>query len=256
MLRFSDLPHQRQHFIYEKVFSLRKEGLSYKQTIKRIVEDYNVKLALSTLSYWFNNDVKMLGGENQFEAKPSQELSYVLGVLFGDGSLSINKRKQEYRIRLETIDRDFAEKFSASVAGLLHKEKPFAVCKTTRGMYSTQIRSKQLYYFAKGLKEDFEKAKQFIEKCPLEFIQGLADSEGCTSISARITLKVRVIAAVSTNLQLLQHMKSILLSFNIASNLYLSHEAGITDSVIGKRKITRTKNLYTLSINKFSKNNS
>lgn len=248
MARFSDLLPDKQRVIYNEVLALKGQGLGYKRIIKRVQKEHDVGLALGTLSYWFNNDIKLLGGENCFELKQCPELSYALGVLFGDGCLSINQSKQEYRLRLESIDKEFVEKFSASLSELLGKEKNYAVCKTKRGMYSTQVRSKQLYHFVKSIKQDFEKVKPFIEKHPAEFIRGLADSEGCTSISAGKLFRVGVIVAVSTNFTLLAYVKELLYSFGIKSNLYLSHKKGLTDSIINERKITRTKNLYSLTI--------
>lgn len=94
MKRFSDLSSEKQTLIYDKVLELKKAGLGYKKIIKRINKENEVKLALSTLSYWFNNKIKLLGGENWFKEKPSKELSYIIGVMFGDGFISINKARR------------------------------------------------------------------------------------------------------------------------------------------------------------------
>ena len=184
MRRFSDLSSEHQLMIYKRVFALSKQGLGYKRTLNLIRAENNVKIALGTLSYWFNNDVKILGGENWFKAEPSRELSYILGVMFGDGCISFNKSKQDYQLKLESIDEEFAEKFSGPISKLLGKEKNYPVWKTKRGMYSAQIRSKKMYPFIKSVKENFEIAKPCIEEYPADFIRGLADSEGCTAISA------------------------------------------------------------------------
>ena len=184
MKRFSDLEPRQQLVIYHKVLSLNAQGLGYKRIIKMIFLEHDLRLSLSTLSYWFNNNVKMLGGENHFEALPNPYLSYVLGVLFGDGSISLDEAKQEYKVRLDAIDKEFVEKFSAYVAVLLSKEQNYAVCKTKRNLYSTQIRSKRLYHFIESAKEDFANARQIVEAHPNDFIKGLADSEGCPAVSA------------------------------------------------------------------------
>src|SRR3990167_8959790 len=129
MKTFSDLAHSEQVSLFSKVFGLKKQGLGYKRIIKRVKLEDNVRLALGTLSYWFNNDVKMIGGENYFEAKASPELSYILGVMFGDGSAICDKSNQDYYLRLHVKDKDFAEKFSEYGAKVLGKEKPFSVNK-------------------------------------------------------------------------------------------------------------------------------
>ena len=250
MQRFVDLDSNEQKKIFRLVKKLKSQGLGYKRIIKRIGAEQKVKLHLSTLSYWFNNDVKLLGGENWFEEKPSRELSYLIGVMFGDGSITHNSKKQEYIIKLEAIDKDFVKKFSHCVSAVLDRERDYPIHKNKRGpIYSTHARSKQLYYFIKCLKKDFSKAKPFIEVYPAEFIQGLADSEGCPCISASKRLSCRIGVAYSTNLPLLEYAKMLLKrEYEIISAIRLHKQAGVTDSIIGGRQITRTKDLYSLEI--------
>lgn len=251
MQRFCDIASEEQLLVYGFVLQLKREGFGYKRIMKKILNEKQVMLSLSTLSYWFNNNVRMLGGENSFRAEPSPELAYVLGTMFGDGCITRNKPKQEYCVRLDVVDKDFAEKFSSCVSKLLCKEKDYAPCKNKRGHYSIQVRSKQLYNFIKSLKDDFEKAKPFIEKYPAEFIQGLADSEGCPGIFSVKKLGCVIVVAYSTNYPLLQYVKNLLKNnFGIDSVLLLQGKAGASDSVIGGRLITRTKNVYGLRINK------
>jgi len=253
MQTFSELTAQEQQELYVQVINLKKEGFGYKRIINKIKEEQVIRLSLSTLSYWFNHKVKLLGGQNYFEPIQSSELSYVLGVMFGDGSIIFNKKRKEYVLRLEATDNDFVEKFSFNCAIILKKEKSFAVCynKSRSGhsaTYSTQVRSKQLYYFVKSLKNDFEKVKKFVEKYPAEFIRGLADSEGCPSISANIDFSCNIIVAYSTNYILLNYVKKLLEKLEILSNLRLSRRKGAADSVIQDRLIIRTMDLYSLSI--------
>jgi len=252
MLRFVDLPSQKQQEIFRKVMELRKNGLGYKRTIKRVREEENVNLCLSTLSYWFNKGVEMLGGENWFEEKPSRDLSYLIGVMFGDGSLSFNEKKQDYSVRLVAIDKDFVEKFSQCLAKVLKRKKNYAINWGARdNIYETKARSKQLYNFFKELRADFSKAKPFIEEYPAEFIQGLADSEGCPMISANKDFSCRIGVAYSTKEELLEYVKELLdRVFSIRARLYLHKKAGITDSVINGRAITRKKIVYGLNINR------
>lgn len=253
MKTFSELNHDEQVLLFSKVFDLKKQGLGYKRVIKKVKLEDNVRLALGTLSYWFNNDVKMIGGENYFEAKPSPELSYILGVMFGDGSACLYSKKQDYFLSLQVKDRDFAEKFSECGTRVLKKEKPYVVLehtpKTFSKKYLTRIRSKQLYHFVKDVKRDFEKAKPFIEEFPAEFVRGLADSEGTASVAVRYPLNLNVCVAVSTNFSLLSYVKELLArKFDIATKLVKSKNAGMSDSIIDGRLITRTKDLYALPV--------
>jgi intein-encoded DNA endonuclease-like protein len=250
MRRFVDLSPEEQRAVFEKFLGLRKEGLGYKRIIKQVKQEDNICLQLSTLSYWSNKGVELLGGKNWFEEKPSRELAYLIGVMFGDGTLSFSEKKQDYGIRLESIDLDFAEKFSHCISLILKKKKDYAVCKVTRGpIYSTHARSKQLYSFFKSLKGDFSKAKPFIEEYPSEFIQGLADSEGCPAISAGERFGCGVNVAYSSNLELLEYARWLLVErFSIRSGITLCKKKGIVDSVIDGREIRRTKSLYGLKV--------
>jgi len=92
-------------------------------------------------------------------------------------------------------------------------------------------------------------AKPFIEKYPAEFIQGLADSEGCPVIGAGKKFSCGVNVAYSTHLELLEYVRWLLSDrFSINSRVVLCKKKGIVDSVIGGRKIRRTKSLYCLKI--------
>ena len=255
MQTVSKLNPQKQQELYIQVINLKKEGFGYKRIIKKIKEEQAIRLSLSTLSYWFNHEVKLLGGQNYFEPIQSLELSYVLGVMFGDGSIIFNKKRKEYVLRLEAIDKDFVEKFSLDCASILGKESSFAVCynkprRNHSATYSVQVRSKQLYYFVKELKNDFEKVKKFVENYSAEFIQGLADSEGCPSISANVDFRCNIVVAYSTNYILLSYVKKLLEKFEIVSNLRLFKLKGAGDSVMQGRLIIRTMDLYSLSINR------
>jgi DNA endonuclease len=257
MKTFSEVDLSLQQVILRKVIELSWEDFGYKKIIQKVADDFSVKLGKGLLSYWFNNDVKLFGGQNKFEIKPSKELAYVIGVIFGDGNLFHHKSKSDYIIRLDAIDKDFVETFSSCVSKVLNKERNYVVMPTTRKsmdsiMYSTRARSKQLYYFLKELKADFEKIKPFALAYPKEFIQGLADSEGCPSLSAANKFHIGVCVAYSMNVKLLAFVCLLLKTkFAIKSNVRLARKKGVTDSIINGRPITRKNNVYSLSIGGF-----
>jgi len=242
MQTFSQLSAIQQLQVKREVSALLSEGKGYKK-IRRIFTQQGIKLSLGTLSYWCNIETKRLR-KNSFTAKPSKELAYFIGVLFGDGCASIDKKNHDYCLQLSSIDKEFVEKFSICVSKLLGKEKNYPVHRS-KHIFTANIRSKELYQFVKEIKNDFEKAKPFIESGPVEFIQGLADSEGHPTVSAAKEFKIKVTVANSANLALLQYTQDLLIKFfNIKSTSRLTKRAGVTDSVIEGRKITRTKNVY------------
>lgn len=253
MNRFFDLSQKTQQQLFAEVCHLKSEGFGYKRIRRRIREEFGVKLSLGTLSYWSHHAIKIVGGQNPFEPKPSSELAYVLGVMFGDGALSFNEKKQDYALALEAKDKDFVEKFAGCTSVLLGKEKPFCVCAAHEGLFSTKARSKRLYYFVKSIKENFEVGKPFVEAFPADFVRGLADSEGTASFSSK-TRRLCLVVAHSVNLELLKFTQELLWKkFAIQTELRRTKTAGMNDSIINGRLIVRTKDLYALSIYKFDK---
>ena len=248
MQTFSQFSTKQQLEVKKEVGKLLSEGLGYKK-IRRYFGEQGIKLSLGTLSYWCNTETKRLRN-NSFTAKPSKELAYFIGVMFGDGSATTDQKNQDYSLQLSSIDKEFVEKFSFCVSKLLGKEKNYPVHKL-KSIFGTNIRSKELYQFVKEIKNDFEKAKPFIEAEPAEFIQGLADSEGCPKISASNIFLIGVCVANSTNMPLLIYTKELLVKFGINSNINLNHKSGEQDSIIEGRLITRTKNVYALNIQNF-----
>ncbi len=175
----------------------------------------------------------------------------------GDGNLFNNKKKSDYIIRLDAIDEDFVRHFSKCVSKILSKNKSYAVTQLKHKnmdsiMYSTRARSKELFYFIKECKNDFEKTKMFVEKFPREFIQGLADSEGCPTVLANKNFKVGCIVACSVNELLLNFVCNLLeKEFLITSKVYLIHKLGKNDSIINGRIIKRKQNLFGLRLRTF-----
>ena len=257
MKSFSKIELTLQKTIFKRVFELSDQHFSYKKIIKQIAKEFDVKLNLSNLSYWFNHDVKLFGGQNHFDQKPSKELAYVFGVMFGDGNIFFHESKKDYIIGLGAIDRDFVEYFSRCISKVLNKETNYVVVRYKQKamdsfMYSARARSKELYYFIKELKEDFEKVKPFANAYPKEFIQGVADSEGCPSITTRSTFSIGVCVASSMNVTLLAFVSLLLMKkFRIRSRVYHSKKKGETDSCINGRWITRQNDLFVLSITNF-----
>jgi len=247
---FSDFPVNQQKEIKKEICTMLSKGKGYKK-IKRALANQEIKISLSTLSYWCNNQTKRLR-KNSFNNEPSKELAYVIGVMFGDGCATCDKKNYDYSLKLGTIDKEFGEKFCKCISQILnHKEiYPLHKCKS---IYMTNIRSKELYTFIKAIKMDFEKAKPIIEEFPTEFIQGLADSEGGPLINATKKFTISIGIANSTNLNLLNYCKELLWQmFQIETKIYKTKKIGMKDSIINERILTRTKNLYLLETTRFN----
>lgn len=125
------------------------------------------------------NFVKGHGFVNNPNLEPSKELSYVIGVIDGDGFIS-KAKNGNYRIGLNVTKKEFIEKFCKFLAKILNKDKPipFFFDNNTgkNGCFRCLTYSRKLYYF---LKKD--SVESIIKKYPLSYIKGVFDSDGCIS---------------------------------------------------------------------------
>lgn len=207
---------------YEDVLILRRQGLGYKKIRKKILEIHGIKLSLSTISYWVRSIHSPLnGGMRRFPSieflKPCEELSYIIGVGFGDGTaLRIkHKRGYEHRIALSANDKEFVEEFAKCIAVVLGREPPKSYYVQLRRRYYTKVNDRTLFELLH--EHQLEKVKPFIEhceKCKAKFLRGLFDSEGC--ISKTIEEKV-VLKMYNTDHKLLLYVQQLLASLGIES---------------------------------------
>jgi intein-encoded DNA endonuclease-like protein len=105
------------------------------------------------------------------------EIAYVIGVILGDGSAYITKRKQ-YVVKLETISEDFAEEFYRCLRAVLGKGR---MHRNKRGYFEVYAYSKDLVLLVK----DKTRLLEYIEVYPLDFIRGFYDSEGSYIVQGR-----------------------------------------------------------------------
>ena len=101
--------------------------------------------------------------------EPTQELAYVIGVIYGDGSAFVTKYKQ-YVIKLETSSKKFAEEFARCLR-IVHGKSTFG--KRSK-YYYVYVYSKVLVMFLKNR----QKCLKVIKLYPCDFVRGFYDSEG------------------------------------------------------------------------------
>lgn len=117
---------------------------------------------------------------NQPNVNPSRELAYLIGVIRGDGFITINGkgRRKTYRIGLNVINKKFIQYFRDVLSKIINSKKPYSICysKTTGsyGCYKVMGYSKKLYEFL----NDEIQIELVINKYPSSFVKGFFDSEG------------------------------------------------------------------------------
>jgi len=146
----------------------------------------------------------------------SHDLSYVLGVVFGDGYLYCHGT--HYTIGLDTTDCDFARRFRDAISRVLRK-KIYLCYDRSRERYRVFAWSRHLYCF---LKHDLDYFKAYIEIFPHDFIRGFADSEGCVYFGKRKDRPnsyKKWIQMTNSDLQLLTYVGTLLSKFKIYSKI-------------------------------------
>jgi len=136
---------------------------------------------------------------------PSKELSYVLGVYYGDGSAW--KSNKGFFIELQVKDRDFIDEFNRCISWVLNRKKIYPTY-VKRELFKITTCSKLLYEF---LKKPLEEHKIIIKNFPAEFLRGFYDSEGCVVYRKQKWGKPRIdVDVCNTDLSLLNYIKDIL----------------------------------------------
>jgi len=164
---------------------------------------------------------------------PSPELAYVLGVIYGDGTVAksryvnkrLNKRGYKYVVRLAVIDKQFAEEFMRALEklGLRPKlyyvvrypsEKMFGDPAKAKPRWVVHAESKKFYEFVKSL--TIEKLEELVRDYEQWFVKGFYESEGCVDISPK-EYRIRI---VNTNRKLMELLFKMLHRLGFRATLY------------------------------------
>lgn len=228
--------------LYNKAIELHRRGLGKRKIAQML------GISESTVSSWIYKGIKPddtqkyleLGRkEYDIDLSPSFELSYIIGVVMGDGWISTVGR--QHQIGLATKDKEFAEEFCRCLKKVIKGSDPKIGVKKDprfgRTLYIVKINSRKLVNFIQSVNEAY-----LTKNYPEGFLRGLFDSDGYVTYHRKSY--ARRVALVNTSLQLLQMVKRILSSvFGIESKIY---EKGVPDTPVIKGK----KKVYLLAISK------
>lgn len=163
--------------LYHRVLEPKKLGLSYNQIIARIQEERGTRLSKSHISEWLSGKHKPFGYVRQFEASPSAELAYVVGVKMGDASISKNKN-HDYMVKLRVTDKDFAGEFSRCLSVLLHRSPPNVRWDKKTESWHVQASSLLLFNLLNKNVEELAPVITHCNQCEAAFLRGFFDPEG------------------------------------------------------------------------------
>lgn len=179
---------------------------------------------------WAKNPTSRLKWAN---LEPTRELSYLVGAVWGDGTLGGGKGGR-WKISLFVKDKDFAEKFNECLLKVLGKKYPLYYC---CGRWGVEACNKELNFFL-GNKD---RCREIVEKFPSDFLRGLFDAEGGVSRNEYC------VSLTNTDLKLLEYARELLRRRSIRTSIRLSHPAGYASFGEGKKIVSR-KNVYQLRV--------
>ncbi|MEW6592370.1 MAG: LAGLIDADG family homing endonuclease [Candidatus Hadarchaeota archaeon] len=157
-----------------------------------------------------------------FVPNPGPALAYVLGVLLGDGSVYVRKRKsgkRTYHTQLCVKDKEFAKKFVIALKEIgLNPSVPHLA---SNGCYQVLAVSRNFYEWYKSLcfedeSPDLVKIRLVIKKFESQFVCGFYESEGSMSFSKSGKLRMRI---GNRRGELLLMVQDILKCYGIKSSL-------------------------------------
>lgn len=174
------------------------------------------------------------------------ELSYLLGIIFGDGSVSINNKSHTGSIRFTTMDKDSEFiKISRELFGVNPKPiKNKRLTKATDYRFNSYILSKLLEKL--GIKDKKYIDNRIIKSKPLikSFLTGLFDTDGYVYMEEDSI----VIGLSQSNKNLIKDVISILSRFNIRAYFREKNTENRTNYLLDGRKIITMKKLCELEI--------
>ena len=235
------LPFEFRARLYSRVSELAKLSMSYQKIQTEIFDSTHIWLSKGSISEWVRGNHSPSGGKNKFQAVASPELAYVIGVIAGDGNLSVHG--YNYEMLLSVTDRDFAEEFSRCLAKILGKPNLYKVrWSEKRKRWIVQGSSILLHGF---LSKPWQHLKNHIEhssRCRFSFLSALFDGEG--------SITGRNLTMTNTDLSLLLYVRKLLAKSGISTSIpRVTHRAGsiLKDPHTG-RTYKRRKDCYVMRV--------
>jgi intein-encoded DNA endonuclease-like protein len=201
----------------EKLKELYKLGLNDAQIAARLgVPRFVIKYRRRKMGLKANRNRTIIS------TSPSPELSYIIGVAFGDGAITKNG------LILGVKDRDFVKNFVNCAEKIIVEPKRHLAIKkrmTKWGVvFISAVYSVQLGKFL----QNYGQCLKVIKEYPVEFIRGFADSERCIYMRRYKNRKAAIeggISLANNNLNLLKFIAELMAEMGIKTS-FTQHKCG------------------------------
>jgi len=217
------LPPDMRLNLYHRAKALYNQGWGHKKIAKYL------GISRGATQGWLLNNRYPLSSHNKPNLNLKNEISYIIGVMLGDGYFYSHSGKWE--LILKAKDRDFVEYFNKICSNIVGV-KLYAIQNVDEFYCRVSVHSRILF---EHLKQDFEKLKQIIDEFPSQFLRGFFDSEGGLRKRRSRGYEYTHIFVCNTNVPLLLYVKELLKNkYQIDS--YLENSRTCKILCIGNRK--------------------
>jgi intein-encoded DNA endonuclease-like protein len=152
--------------------------------------------------------------KNLVDLTPSPELSYLLGVRYGDMRITKYLPKKQFLMSLIVKDYDFVEEFRRCCCAISGK-LPTSIWIEKNGYYGWGYFGKMLYEY---LNFDFSEHRKMINEHPEDFLRGFWDSEGSYQIVEKS--HHRGISCSGNNEERMRNIQNVMEGIGYRTHLY------------------------------------
>ena len=181
MSTLRDLPPSEVEGVQKRALQLKELGMSYLKIAAELAREFKVSVSKATVLRWCKGTHNTFNKTKRVNLSPSPELAYIIGVYLGDASVS--SRNYQYRIRLKSVDKDFAESFERALKSIgANPRTGFEHNEDRTDRWWVEVTSKELFMFLKSPEDGlFEVGRAY----PRKFLRGFFDSEGTVIFSMK-----------------------------------------------------------------------
>jgi intein-encoded DNA endonuclease-like protein len=243
------LPADVRLKLYQETMEMRAtRGWGYRRISRALSASHGIDVPKGTIQNSIldnHNPSRRL--HRYFEPVPSPELSYIVGIVFGDGYTAEDQGRGV--VGVTNKDRDLLEHFLLCIARVFNCPSAGRITKGTRyGTLKATVGSTLLMLF---LQKPLPQLAPLIEKHPADLIRGFFDAEGCavvTTSGERLRVGVK---ASNSDIEVLQYMSRLLREkFRIASSINIERKPWQT--TIHGQVVDFKKTVFRLCVNNFN----
>ena len=244
--KLTDLSIESRLKAYDRCLEISRENLRSIEIWKKLKEE-GIDIGYETIRVWTKGKKRPSGRLNIMK-KSDEKLPYIIGIVIGDGCFYKVIKNGSYvqgRVVLGVKDKELAEYFANISSKIFEKKKKYKVrWSKQQNVYVVEFCSKELVEL---LSKPLPELDSIIKICPINFLKGIFDAEGCISIKTQNKRLYPRLFLTNSNLELISYIKNLLENYSIKSTIQKNTLPGKI-KIINNRKTATRKICYNLCI--------